>query len=277
MASLGGKNLGGLNGGAPTAQQEQINQETINAEQAGGLQYYDAQKYGEYLQQGIDAMQAGAQGDFGITSLPPGTSWADFFNLESSVQQFEASAGSRYTPTSTMMREMLAEGLYNQPSSSIFRWLAAREGVAKTLPWAAAGMTAQGYEDAKSNLEATMADFTGDPNMYSELISQALQMHGTQGESWLRTQLTTNEKYTKNAKTPWLQLGKTYQQWQQDKMSHKTLYGQQVGMKATDADLVKAYKNVEESSKVAATGTGVDTGKGLGGSAPNQVGRSSVR
>jgi len=175
-----------------------------------GLSSQEQQTYEEDL---LNMETAGRQNE-GQIILPPGVGSGEFANLESSVEQFAASAGWRYYPTAGQITQMLQQGLGTAGQQDVFRWLANVNGVAGKMPWAAAGLTQTQYDNQKDTLQAQMAEYTGDPSMYGELLQQALS-RGSSASSWLTTQLTTNPKYTKNAKTPWLQYGMTYQSFKQ--------------------------------------------------------------
>lgn len=199
-------------------------------------------QYGNYLDQdtqikhatGLFYMQTAGRPDVGSLIFPQGIGGGDFAALESAADAFAASAGWRYYPTSQQFSQMMAAGINGTDKTQVFQWLSRANGVSAKMPWAASGQTKEQWDAQHVELQATMAQYTGDPNTYSELISQAMS-HGSGAGAWLQTQLTTNKSYTQNAKTPWLQYGLTAQEFKNQAAQHKQEIKNKYGGEATTA------------------------------------------
>jgi len=222
----------------------------------------------------FNMVTAGRQNE-GQIILPPGVGAGEFANLESNMEQFAASAGWRYYPTAGQITKMLQQGLGTADQQSVFQWLSKVNGVSKSMPWASSGLTKTQYDNQKDTLQAQIAEYTGDPAMYGELVQQALS-HGTSGSSWLTTQLTTNTKYTKNAKTPWLQYGMTYSSFKQQTAAKageiRSIYGTNATLEQ-QAQAIGAPKGYTSG----ASGSAITTSAASTGPLVTPGGRSSVR
>ena len=183
----------------------------------------------------IDMATAGGTPQ-GTIELPPGVGAAEFAQLQSTLDTFAASAGFRYFPTGNQINALLGQvagGHLNLgDQQAVFQYLAKSQGVAAAMPWAAAGLTKGAYNNQKDSLQQQMAEYTGDPAMYGDLLQQALT-HGSSASSWMQTQLTTNAAYSKNGKTPWLQYNMTAQQFKQQAAQDKQLIASHFGGNAS--------------------------------------------
>lgn len=207
--------------------------------------------------------------------LPPGVGAGEFANLETNLDLFAASAGYRYYPTAGQITQMLQQGLGTADQQQVFQWLSKVNGVTNAMPWAATGQTKTQYDNQKDTLEAQMAEYTGDPSMYGELLQQAMS-RGSSASSWLTTQLTTNTKYTKNDKTPWLQYGMTYQSFKQQAAQQAGKIRSIYGTNATLAQQAEALGN-PKSYTSGASGSAIATSSASTGPLVTPGGRSSVR
>jgi len=209
----------------PSPAQQAYATQLANIENEYGLgSIGNAQAEDQYAQDIIAMQQAGRSDPGGNIVMPPGVSGNDFMTLLSTMDNFASSAGYQYYPTASQINSLLRQGASQWNQQQVFQWLGNAEGVSSKMPWASAGMTHTQYDNAQTSLQDTMAQYTGDPNMYGELVSEALQKFGSNsGEAgtWITSQLLNNKKYSENAKTPWLQFGDTYQSWKQYKLQNK--------------------------------------------------------
>lgn len=235
---------------------------------------FNQQEIQQYEQDIFNMSTAGRPND-GQLILPPGVGAGEFATLESNLEQFAASAGWRYYPTSSQVTQMLQQGLGTADQQQVFQWLSKVNGVAAAMPWAATGQTKTQYDNQKDTLQAQLAEYTGDPSMYGELVQQAMS-HGSSASSWLTTQLTTNTAYTKNAKTPWLQYGMTYSSFKQQAAQSAGKIRSIYGANATLAQQAEALGAPKEYSSGAA-GSAVTTPSTSSGPLVTPGGRSSVR
>lgn len=168
-------------------------------------------------QDALEAMAATGRKDPGSISLPPGSSWGDFFALQSSLHEFQASAGMRYYPTKDQIGQMLSQGMAHADQATVFQWLAKNQGIASSMPWAAAGLTKTKYNASLESYAETVARFTGDPSMFADLQHQAI------ANSWshehVAREIQNNPAY--NAKLPWLKHGMDFAQWKSFKEQNK--------------------------------------------------------
>lgn len=231
---------GGLYGPGYSQQQQQYGTPQVNPLTPYANEV--ARKYGDYLDQQTQVnytgdlfnMATAGRPDSSTLVFPNGYGGGDFAGLESAADAFAAQAGWRYYPTATQFSQMMSAGITgnSQNPQQVFQWLSNVNGISGKMPWLSSGLTQTQYQDTRTRAQGMMAQYTGNPNMYSELISQAMA-HGTAADSWLQTQLTTNEKYTKNAQTPWLQYGLTAQQFKNQTAQNRQEITNKYGANAT--------------------------------------------
>lgn len=189
-----------------------------------------------------------------------GVNAMQFFSMSSLVDTWAANTGGKFYPSAQQIAAMVSSGVNASNPLSVYAYLNNISGIHSAA--AAAGMNQEDYAANVESIQATISDYTGSTSMYNSLASKALGMFGANSgaaSAWVRQQLLYNSAYSKNAATPWLQFGMTYNDWQSYKTENKALVTQQFGSKASDTNYV-SFKQEGATSRPM-EGTAVSLGQ----------------